>query len=163
MVDLDIPPSPNSTNQRLHWLQTGLTSAESVTTVAGVQVHELVNAGNSSALAVYNAPNPPARAPLSHRYTQFLFNLTGNTAAVAILQPYAQNRSNFSAANVISAAGLTVLAGNWFNVTNTSITASETSGTSTPLATPTGGAMLVCAGGSLVAGMGVFAAAVAML
>lgn len=167
MVDPDIPPSANSTNELLHWLQTGLTSANSTTTVAGVEVYELVNTGNTSALASYRPPNPPAQAPLSHRYTQMLLNLTDNLAAVGILQTYAQNRTNFSAVNVIQAAGLTVLAGNWFNVTNTST--ATTSGTgaasSTGSAVPssTGGAALAGSGGLMVSGLGVFAAAIAML
>jgi hypothetical protein len=118
MVDPDIPPSAGSTNELLHWMQAGLTSANTATTIGGVKVFELVNTANESALASYIQPSPPNKAPLSHRYTQMLLNTTGNSSVLATLQSFAKTRGNFSATNVVKAAGITVLAGNSFNVTN---------------------------------------------
>lgn len=162
MVDPDIPASAGSTNELLHWMQAGLTSANTTTTVAGVQVFELVNVGNTTALASYIQPSPPNRAPLSHRYTQMLLNTTGNSSIVSTLASFAQTRQNFSAVNVVKAAGLTVLAGNSFNVTNatttsgngTSTGSSSSSATSTGLPRSTGGAGELKSGGALIAGRG---------
>jgi len=119
MVDPDLPPSPGSTNELLHWMQTGLTSANTSTTIRGFQVFELVNTGNESALASYIKPSPPNEAPHTHRYTQMLLNITGNGSALNALKGFSSSRTNFSAANVVKSAGLTILAGNSFNVTNT--------------------------------------------
>lgn len=195
MVDPDIPPQTvgGPTTELLHWMQAGLVSANTTTTIGGVKVFELINPGNTSALASYIQPSPPNKAPLSHRYTQMLLNTTGNSSVLSTLSKFAATRQNFSAVNVVQSAGLTVLAGNSFNVTaatNTtaggatnaststvtqtstlaggaSATATGKSNATTTSGTPksTGGAVLGQSAGSgaVIAGLGAFAAAFAML
>jgi hypothetical protein len=138
MVDPDLPPSTGSTNELLHWMQAGLTSSDTVTTVAGVQVHELVNTANEPALASYIQPSPPNRAPLSHRYTQLLLNTTGNSSVLTTLQTFAKTRTNFSAVDVVRSAGLTVLFGNSFNVTNSGSNSTAQANATSTTARPTG-------------------------
>ncbi|KAJ9148229.1 PEBP-like protein [Pleurostoma richardsiae] len=126
MIDLDIPTnSPPATSTLLHWMQTGLTLATSATvlnTTAGqMEAFMLRNASNTAALASYIGPNPPARVPLSHRYTQILVDTTSAGAnATSVLQQAAATRQGFNAVNVLTSAGLLdkVVAGNFFNVTN---------------------------------------------
>ncbi|KAL1870807.1 hypothetical protein VTK73DRAFT_2436 [Phialemonium thermophilum] len=126
MVDLDIPTTnPPATNTLLHWMQTGLTpalTATSLNTTSGRQsVFLLENQGNTPALAPYIGPSPPARVPLSHRYTQILVDTSGvNTEATNALQMAAMNRQGFNAQRVLQQAGLQdkVVAGNFFVVTN---------------------------------------------
>jgi len=130
MIDLDIPTnSPPQTSTLLHWLQTGLTSAETATMLntttrgkgGATQAFILQNKGNTAALAPYIGPSPPARIPLSHRYTQILVNHTGlSTESVGALQMAAATRQGFNAMQVLMQAGLMdkVVAGNFFNVTN---------------------------------------------
>ncbi|CAI0653873.1 unnamed protein product, partial [Colletotrichum noveboracense] len=74
MVDIDVPTNqPPKTGTLLHWMQTGFTSADTPTilnTTAGTKtVFVMQNKMNAAALAPYFGPNPPAREPLSHRYT----------------------------------------------------------------------------------------------
>ncbi|AEO62797.1 uncharacterized protein THITE_154280 [Thermothielavioides terrestris NRRL 8126] len=126
MIDLDIPTNnPPKTNTLLHWMQTGLVPAASVTTLNStsgpIRAFLLENRSNSTALAPYIGPNPPARVPLSHRYTQILVDTSGLTErGMLALQTAAKNRSGFDAPTVLASAGLTgkVAAGNSFNVTN---------------------------------------------
>lgn len=128
MIDLDIPTnSPPKTSTLLHWMQTGLTPATSATqlntTSGAMSAFLLENAGGTAAAAPYIGPNPPARIPLSHRYTQILVDTSGLSAQGAkALQAAAQNRSGFDAPAVLAKAGLkaasVVVAGNSFNVTN---------------------------------------------
>ena len=129
MVDPDIPrPTPQ---ELLHWMQTGLVSANTSTNVAGRQIFALEAPENTPAIAAYIAPSPPALNPVTHRYIQLLLNTTGNEAAVSSLRMAGSgSRTPFDAEEVINAAGLRVLAGNWFNVTNTSSTKSTASGSS---------------------------------
>lgn len=49
--------------------------------------------------------------------------MTGNSSALSTLTAAGKSRGNFSAANVVKSAGLTVLFGNSFNVTNGSSSA----------------------------------------
>ena len=173
MVDFDIPPSTpgGPTAQRLHWLQSGFVSSNTSTTVAGQQIYALMVVNNVSAFAPYNGPQPPARVPYSHRYTQFLLNTTGNTEALLVLSAAGQTRTNFSAIDMVTRAGLTVLAGNWFNVTNSSPSVSaapsgtdtgSSTSTSTPVST-NGAALGTQTGlGSAMAGLG-FAGALMFL
>ena len=198
MVDPDIPPQTagGPTVELLHWMQAGLVSANTTTTIGGVKVFELINPGNTSALASYIQPSPSNKAPLSHRYTQMLLNTTGNSSVLSTLSKFAATRQNFSAVNVVNSAGLTVLAGNSFNVTaatnttaggaanatsastNTLTRTSTLAGGASATATgkgnatttagapkSTGGAVLGNSAGSgaIIAGLGAFAAAVAML
>ena len=181
MIDLDIPTNtPPKTNTLLHWLQTGLTSAETATTLnttrGASRVFLLQNRGNAAALASYIGPNPPARVPLSHRYTEILVNHTGlSTQGVSALQLAAGTRQGFDAMQVLTAAGLAdrVVAGNFFNVTNagpvnntgpgTGPGTGSGSGTGTaPLPTTStfrgGAGALAPAGGMVIASLGVVAA-----
>jgi phosphatidylethanolamine-binding protein len=129
MVDPDLPAP--LTGENLHWMQTGLVSAQTATTLAGTEVFVLTSGtGNTTSIAPYNPPSPPARAPTTHRYVFLLVETTNNQAALSVLTTAAGSpRIPFSASETLSQAGLQVLAGNWFNVTNSS-TASTPSGTS---------------------------------
>jgi hypothetical protein len=170
MVDPDIPPAVvgNPTSELLHWMQGGLVSASTATTIGGVQIFELVNTKNQSAFASYLGPSPPAKAPLTHRYTQLLLNTTGNTNAVSSLSKFAAVRTNFSAVNVVQSSGAVLVAGNSFNVTNTTGTAiaTGTSTGSTPSSTPfqqnSGGAEQIKSG-VFIAGFGAMVATAMML
>ncbi len=120
MVDPDIPPQTacGPTGQLLHWMQLGLTSATTATTVGGVQIFQLINAQNVTAFAPYFGPSPPNRAPNTHRYTQLLLDTTDNTSALDALKTFAATRNPFDADKVVSSVGVTILAGNSFNVSN---------------------------------------------
>jgi hypothetical protein len=140
MVDPDIPPAVvgGSTSELLHWMQGGFVSASTATTVGGVQIFELINPTNQTAFASYFGPSPPAKAPTTHRYTQLLLNTTGNANALTSLSKSAAVRTNFSAVNVVMSSGAILVAGNSFNVTNSTGTATA-SGTGTaiqPSSTP---------------------------
>ncbi|KAM3073381.1 hypothetical protein ACMFMG_004718 [Clarireedia jacksonii] len=120
MVDPDVPSSSGSgsTSQFLHWVQSDLVSSNTSTTISGQKVFTLVNTQNTTAFAPYLQPNPPDKAPTTHRYTQLLFNTTGASASTALnsLKTAAQMRGNFSTADVVKKAGLVVLMGNSFDV-----------------------------------------------
>ncbi|KAK3945015.1 PEBP-like protein [Diplogelasinospora grovesii] len=126
MIDLDIPTnSPPATTTLLHWMQTGLTPATTATklntTMGNMNVFLLENKQNTSAFAAYISPAPPARIPLSHRYTQILVDTSDiTTQETAMLQTVAKNRTAFQAETVLSMVNLQnkVVAGNSFNVTN---------------------------------------------
>jgi hypothetical protein len=190
MTDPDIPgaPTDSKTGQFLHWIQAGLESSSTSTTVAGKTIFELINPSNASAFAPYAQPSPPNRALTTHRYIQLLVNTTGDSAALRTLMTAGATRTNFSALNVVNAAGVKVLFGNYFNVTNedalaaagTTSLASNSSATTTGKgngttqngnATSTGrpiqstaGAMTLASGnGVTIAGVAAFAAAFAML
>lgn len=195
MIDPDIPPATagGQTTQLLHWMQSGLVSANMTTTIGGQKVYELTNPTNTRALASYIGPAPPNVSPNTHRYTQLLFETpdaatngtskAGNSSSVvdamAVLTKFASVRSNFSAENVIKSAGVTVLAGNSFDVT---ATASNSQGigagdlTSIPGAAAAESAALASSttgttpnsagkveGGAIVAVFGALAAAIFML
>lgn len=127
MIDIDIPTAnPPQTNTLLHWLQTGLTPATTGTRFNGTgapgEVFLLNNSTGTAPLQAYFGPNPPARIPLSHRYTQILVD-TSNAGpeAITVMQTAVrENMFGFNAEQVLAAAGLTgrVVAGNFFNVTN---------------------------------------------
>lgn len=151
MVDYDIPGG----SRLLHWMQPGFRSAATTTTLAGQTVHALVT--NATAFATYNPPNPPNRAPTTHRYVQMLLNTTGITSANTVLAQAALNRSAFDPAAVVAKAGVTVVAGNWFNVTNANATTTGTPATVTSV----GGARIL--DGSLAGLIGAIAVAAAML
>ncbi|KAL3422618.1 phosphatidylethanolamine-binding protein pebp [Phlyctema vagabunda] len=129
MVDADIPPKEagGPTSELLHWMQPGLVSATSQSTIAGMQVFALENPKNVSALASYLPPNPPNKAPTSHRYIQLLLDTTGldSTNNLTTLMKEAASRGNFDAVGVLKANGLTVLMGNSFNVTNAEALAAD--------------------------------------
>ncbi|KAI1462411.1 PEBP-like protein [Annulohypoxylon moriforme] len=137
MIDLDIPTNnPPATGTLLHWMQTGLTQSTKATaintTTGSTNAFLLQNSKNQEAFAAYLGPAPPARVPLSHRYTQILVDTSNaSTNSLSALQTAASNRSNFNAMSVLTQAGLAnkVLAGNFFNVTN-STTASSSGGSS---------------------------------
>ncbi|KAI1470013.1 PEBP-like protein [Daldinia caldariorum] len=150
MIDLDIPTdSPPQTSTLLHWLQTGLTqstTATSINTSAGsTDAFVFKNSRGQEAFAKYIGPSPPARIPLSHRYTQILVDTSSATEAnLDILKNAAANRQGFDALSVLTQAGLgeKVLAGNFFNVTNpgpvTSSNANSTTGNGSGRAGSTG-------------------------
>ncbi|TDZ13062.1 hypothetical protein C8035_v000111 [Colletotrichum spinosum] len=126
MVDIDVPTNePPKTGTLLHWMQTGFSSADSPTilnTTAGTRtVFLMQNKMNAAALAPYFGPNPPAREPLSHRYTFIAVDHTKiSQQGLMALSGAAQNRRDFNPMNVLMAAGLQdkVVAGNFFRVTN---------------------------------------------
>ncbi|KAI1486151.1 phosphatidylethanolamine-binding protein [Biscogniauxia mediterranea] len=125
MVDLDIPTdSPPQTNTLLHWMQTGLTQSTSATalnTTAGSMDVFTLQTSQQTAFAAYIGPSPPARTPLSHRYTQLLIDTSSATAEdLSVLQSAAATRMGFNANTVLTQAGLVdkVIAANFFNVTN---------------------------------------------
>lgn len=170
MVDPDIPPAVvgNPTSELLHWMQGGLVSASTASTVGGVQIFELINPKNQSAFASYLGPSPPAKAPLTHRYTQMLLNTTDNTNAVSSLSKFATVRTNFSAVSVVQSSGAILVAGNSFNVTNTtgSGTATGTISGSSPSSTPFQqniGSAEKIESGAFVAGFGAMIAAAMMM
>lgn len=153
MVDLDIPTNNGSTSTFLHWMQTNLVQSSSTATLNttnGLQTaHRLAvsASGNTSALVAYTPPSPPNKAPVSHRYTQILVDTSSATAAdMAVLSSAAASRVGFSAASVLSRANLLgkVVAGNFYNVTNSAALASSgssasnsTTGTTTAKASTT--------------------------
>ncbi|KAH9901919.1 PEBP-like protein [Xylariomycetidae sp. FL2044] len=127
MIDLDIPTNnPPETGTLLHWMQTGLTQSATATTmnttmgaVSGFMFDTAASADD--ALAEYLGPSPPARIPLSHRYTQVLVDTSSLTdEGLSVLEEAAQTRMGFDTMAVLTEAGLAdkVLAGNFFNVTN---------------------------------------------
>ncbi|CCF38646.1 hypothetical protein CH063_01951 [Colletotrichum higginsianum] len=126
MVDIDVPTNqPPKTGTLLHWLQTGLMSADTPvtlnTTAGPKRVFIMQNRMNAAALAPYLGPNPPAREPLSHRYTFVAVDHTTITQqGLMALSGAAQNRRDFNVMNGLMAAGLQdkVVAGNFFRVTN---------------------------------------------
>lgn len=146
MIDLDIPTdSPPETSTLLHWMQTGLVPATTATmlntTMGQMQGFVLQNPQNITAAAEYFGPSPPARVPLSHRYTQILVDTSGvSTTAMSALTTAAQNRRGFEAMSVLMTADLmeNVVAGNFFNVTNPGPAASTT-GNGGTFANSTGG------------------------
>lgn len=102
MIDIDRPKG----STLLSWLQTGVT----VEAVSANPTLSMVVPGNAS--APYIPPNPPAQAPLTHRYVQLLLDATGMAATT---------RQGFSTQDVLSVAGLTadkIVGGNFFTVTN---------------------------------------------
>lgn len=106
-------------------MQTGLVPATSPTklnTTGSTEVYLLLNSNNVEAAQAYFGPSPPARVPMSHRYTQILVDTSDVEAqSLNALSLSAKNRTGFNALNVLRAAGLEdkVVAGNFFNVTNT--------------------------------------------
>ncbi|KAI1197223.1 PEBP-like protein [Nemania serpens] len=114
MIDLDIPTdSPPQTNTLLHWAQTGLT--QSNTTFA------LSVPDDEAAFAAYLGPAPPAKIPLSHRYTEIIIDTSdASEEGLDALKAATVNRLGFDAEGVLLSAGLAdkVVAGNFFNVTN---------------------------------------------
>jgi len=178
MVDPDIPPQTigGATSELLHWMQSGLVSSNESTTIGGIKVFELVNPSNTAPFASYIQPTPPNKVPLSHRYTQLLLNTTGNSSALTTLAKFSTTRTNFSAVNVVKSAGLTVLMGNSFNVTNTtssdgsSTGNSTTSGAGNPTATSSSGTVQstnaaenLRKDGAMIAGFGALVAMVVLL
>jgi len=142
MVDPDIPPQTagGATSELLHWMQSGLVSSNTSTTVGGQTFFELVNPSNTTPIASYIQPSPPNKSPTSHRYTQLLLNTTGNSSALSTLAKLGMTRQNFRAVNVVNSAGLQVLRGNSFNVTaatNTTASGGSSSGNSTTSAAGT--------------------------
>lgn len=140
MVDPDIPSSKggDSTSQFLHWMQSGLTSANTTTTIGGQKIYQLTNEKDTPAFATYLQPNPPNIAPTTHRYTELLFNTTNMNMSLATLQMAGKNRGNFNAADVAKSAKLKVIMGNSFNVSFADKGTSST-GTSTESSSGTSG------------------------
>jgi phosphatidylethanolamine-binding protein (PEBP) family uncharacterized protein len=110
MIDLDIPTtSPPETDTLLHWLQTDLTPSTTPTqlnTTSGAITAFLLtpSSSNTSAIAPYIGPNPPARIPLSHRYTQILVDTSGGALSAegtGVLTEAAGTRRGFDAEAVV--------------------------------------------------------------
>nr|XP_036578427.1 uncharacterized protein CTRU02_11655 [Colletotrichum truncatum]KAF6785670.1 hypothetical protein CTRU02_11655 [Colletotrichum truncatum] len=145
MVDIDVPTNePPKTGTLLHWMQTGFTSADTPTllnTTAGTKtVYLMQNKMNAAALAPYIGPNPPAREPLSHRYTFVAVDHTQITQqGLTALSGAAQNRRDFNPMSALMAAGLQdkVVAGNYFRVTNAGPVGAGTGAGNTSGTTPT--------------------------
>ncbi|KAI1771869.1 PEBP-like protein [Hypoxylon cercidicola] len=144
MIDLDIPTnSPPATNTLLHWMQTGLTQSTTATTLGGTNAFLFEIPQGQTAFAEYLGPAPPARIPLSHRYTQIVVDTSDATEDnLSVLQSAAATRMGFDALAVLTEAGLEskVLAGNFFNVTNPGpVTSSTGSASSASSANSTSG------------------------
>jgi hypothetical protein len=146
MIDLDIPTNTSTTNTLLHWMQTGLTPATSPTmlntTNGQNMVFMLQNTTQTAPAAPYIGPGPPARNPLSHRYTQILVDTSGVTAqSTNSLETAAKSRFGFDAMTVLMQAGLEakVVAGNSFNVTNPGPVQNNNGGSFTNSTGTTGG------------------------
>ncbi len=156
MIDLDIPTNnPPETNTLLHWMQTGLTPSSTQTqlnTTSGtIRAFLLENRANTSALAPYFGPSPPARVPLSHRYTQLLVDTSALTdQGLEALRTAAATRGGFNAATVLEQAGLTrsLVAGNSYNVTNPGPAALPSNTTTTTSAQGTGTGTAAAGGGT---------------
>ncbi|KAI3324946.1 PEBP-like protein [Xylariaceae sp. AK1471] len=140
MIDLDIPT--DNPHTLLHWLQTGLTQSPSATalntTMGSTSAFVLSVPQDEAAFAPYLGPAPPAKTPLSHRYTQILVDTSAaSEQELAVLKEAAATRQNFIAQDVLTSAGLAdkVVAGNFFNVTNPG----PVSGTTTSNSTTGGG------------------------
>ncbi|KAI6377897.1 hypothetical protein MCOR25_002414 [Pyricularia grisea] len=125
MVDMDIPTSqPPKTRSLLHWMQTDLVPVDKPvtvnTTVGTTTVYPVSNLKRVVAAAPYIGPDPPARVPLNHRYTQVLVD-TSNVGQeqMRILSKAATKREDFNVAEVLSAANIPtdkIVAGNFFQV-----------------------------------------------
>lgn len=129
MVDLDIP-SATAPTTFLHWIQTDMTVATEATTMTTTEGEMTGYAVTASAAALYpyKSPNPPAKAPLSHRYAQILLDTSGLESTVSVmLAASAQMPVNFDISIALQRAGLTdsVVAWNYFNVTNPAAAAAE--------------------------------------
>ncbi|KAI0457045.1 phosphatidylethanolamine-binding protein [Xylaria acuta] len=138
MIDLDIPTdTPPETNTLLHWLQTGLTqssSAVSLNTTMGSTSAFVLSVPEDEAFAPYIGPAPPARIPLSHRYTEIVVDTSDvSDEGLAALEAAAATRLGFNAQSVLTSAGLAdkVVAGNFFNVTNPGPASEATASNST--------------------------------
>ncbi|KAL8418309.1 hypothetical protein RB594_001788 [Gaeumannomyces avenae] len=127
MVDMDVPTeNPPQTTTLLHWMQTDLTPSPSETilntTLGRTPVFLLENRRNVIAAAPYIGPSPPARVPLSHRYTEILVDISNaSMAQITKLSQAALKRENFDTKAVLESVGITksqIIAGNFFNVTN---------------------------------------------
>ncbi|KAI1130933.1 PEBP-like protein [Nemania abortiva] len=146
MIDIDIPTdNPPETNTLLHWMQTGLTQSStstSLNTTLGAETSFVLSVGDEAAFAEYIGPSPPARIPLSHRYTQIVVDTSDVTEdGLDALKTAAATRLGFDAETVLTSAGLAdkVLAGNFFNVTNPGPVAAANSTTSGGNSTTSGG------------------------
>lgn len=173
MIDLDIPTdNPPETNTLLHWMQTGLTQSSSATsfqtTTGSLSGFVFSVPEDEDAFAPYLGPAPPAKIPLSHRYTQIVVDTTEvSEAGLAALNASVGDRLGFDVLTALTSAGLEdkVLAGNFFNVTNPGNASSTTnpsnsstgsSNTTTPSTTPsqspiTAGAVSQRVGASVLA------------
>lgn len=146
MIDIDIPTNnPPQTNTLLHWFQTNLVPSQTATTITipgsssplSIFLLENRTTNSSPPITPYFGPNPPARIPLSHRYTQILVDTSSVTPqGVRTLEQAARPAGGgvaigFNASAVLSSAGLSgkVVAGNFFNVTNPGPVAGATNGT----------------------------------
>jgi hypothetical protein len=142
MVDPDNPPanaSSTGTEEFLHWIQPGLVSAKTTSIVNGKTVYELINPQNVSAFAPYLPPGPPFQFPFIHRYIQLLLDTT-STPNNSVLAAAAQNRRQFHVLQVVNNAGVSVVAGNWFNSSDPKAVAGNgtTNSNSTATGTQTG-------------------------
>ncbi|KAI1824742.1 PEBP-like protein [Xylaria intraflava] len=126
MIDLDVPTdNPPRTDTYLNWLQTGLTQDSTGSmlniTTGSQYVYVFSVPQNEGAFASYTGPDPPAKIPLTHRYTELLID-TSNASEddLADLKAAAATRECFNASSVLESVGLVdkVIAGNYFNVTN---------------------------------------------
>jgi len=135
MVDPDLPPNADGTSRGtfLHWMQTDLVSSSKVTVTGGRSIFPMVaGSANTAAIAPYTPPSPPNMAPNTHRYILMVVNTTNNQAALTALATVGQTRIPFDTVANMRAAGLQVLAANWFTVTN---------GTGGSAATPASGSV----------------------
>ncbi|KAM0285205.1 hypothetical protein ACHAQH_001636 [Verticillium albo-atrum] len=127
MIDMDIPTNaPPQTSTLLHWAQTGLTSSQTpmiLNSTAGPKtVYVMQNLAQQPPLAEYIGPNPPARAPLAHRYAFVAVDHTQITQqGLSALSQAASERRGFDAMQALTAAGLQMnaVAGDYYIVRNT--------------------------------------------
>ncbi|KAL9942268.1 hypothetical protein ACHAQF_004905 [Verticillium nonalfalfae] len=127
MIDMDIPTNaPPQTSTLLHWAQTGFTSSPTpmvLNSTAGPKtVYVMQNLAQQPPLAEYIGPNPPARAPLAHRYAFVAVDHTQITQqGLSALSQATSERLGFDAVQALTAAGLQMnaVAGDYFIVRNT--------------------------------------------
>jgi hypothetical protein len=130
MVDPDNPP-PNASDPNtvtfLHWIQPGLVSANTPSTIDGTSVYQLTNPNNVSAFAPYLPAGPPFEFPFVHRYIQLLLNTT-SMPNNSVLATAAETRTLFNTSQVINDAGVSVVAGNWYFTSNLQALVGDTNG-----------------------------------
>ncbi|EEY14022.1 conserved hypothetical protein [Verticillium alfalfae VaMs.102] len=113
-------------NPLLHLAQTGFHSSPTpmvLNSTAGPKtVYVMQNLAQQPPLAEYIGPNPPARAPLAHRYAFVAVDHTQITQqGLSALSQATSERRGFDAVQALTAAGLQMnaVAGDYFIVRNT--------------------------------------------
>lgn len=125
MVDPDAKYNGSHT-EILHWIQQDLTYSPSM---SNASIYPLITAANSTAVAPYVSPAPPAELPpRAHRYTLLLFKQSANFTVPSAFATIVQTRVGFDLVKFVADVGLgPVIAADYFLAMNTSV-AGVTSG-----------------------------------